>query len=507
MMPRPLRFLPLAASLMSLLGCAVGPDYHPPAQNAPAAFAAAPAGPSAAIDPARWWRALGDAELDALVEQAVVANPDIAIGLTRLQAAQAQEAVLLGLTLPELDAAYAAAKGTGSDASRGRVPSPLTSADNSSVLPGKQIQQIGGFAGFWEIDLFGRYRRAIEAGIYDAEAAAEVRHQLLVTVIADLVRTYVDLRGLQTSLAVLRQDIAAAESSRDFVALRYQRGLTNELDLTLAERELSSLRAELAPLTARIEAARYAIASLVGRFPEELDRSLTSARPIPALPESIAPGLPLDLLQRRPDIRESERRLAAATARIGVATGNLFPRIALAGAAGAQFAAIGTDNGNHIWSLGPAAYWPLLDFGALDAQIDIADFRSQEQLLLYKRTVLNAVREVDSAVSAFAAQQDNVKNLGDALLQAQRAVTLAKERYDRGLTDFLNVVDAERRQYGLESQVIAAQQAAAEDFAALFKALGGGWEDYRATPPVRLPQPAILAMFSRLAAASQGEER
>ena len=490
-----------------LAGCAVGPDYRPPELAPPESFAV-PSAPTrqgaAPIDLARWWRALGDPQLDRLVDQAIVANPDLAIALARLQQAQAAETILIGALLPTVDADAAAGNGTGSDVTRGRVPSLLTSADNTAKT--RQIRQIGGFDAVWELDLVGQTRRAIEAGVDDAEAAAEARNAVLVAVIADVVSSYVDLRGLQDRLAVLRQDIGVAQESRDFVKLRFERGLTNELDLTLAQRELSTLKSGQAPLAAEIDAARFTIATLLGRFPEQLAFDLDQPKPIPALPPAIAPGLPLDLIKRRPDVREQERQLAAATARIGVAIGNLFPHIAMSGAIGAQFPAIGSQSASHIWSLGPSAYWPLLDFGALDALVEIADLETSTQLAKYRRTVLRAVREVDSGVAAFAAQQQRVAHLEDALGQGQRAVDLARQRYDRGLTDFLNVVDAERQLYALEDELIAAQQAAGDDFALVFKSLGGGWEHYQDVPAGRLPHPALLAMFERLADPPHGSE-
>ena len=497
----------LCAVLAGLTGCAVGPDYHTPDLPPPPAFVAAtqaasslPTTPAEAAHLARaqWWRSLDDPRLNALVDQAIAANPDVDIALTRLQQARAEEIVLLNGALPVVAGAAGAANGSGSDLTRGRVPSAMTSADNTSGSM-KEIRQVAGFDADWELDLFGKYRRAIEAGGYTAKAAAEARNQVLVTVIADVVRAYVDLRGSQIRLAVLRQGVAVAAKSRDVVKMRFERGLTNELDLTLAEREVATRQAGLAPLAADIDAAQDTIALLLGRYPEEMGRDLAKAAEIPALPERIEPGLPLELIKRRPDIREAERQLAAATARVGVATANLFPQISLIGALGTQSAAIGLDSARHIWSLGPSAYWPLLDFGALDAQVDIADLETHARLVGYKRTVLSAVGEVDAATSAFAAQQERVKNLSKALWQSQRAVELATERYDRGLTDFLNVVDAERQQYALAAELVAAEQSAADEFVAVFKSLGGGWENYQQVPPARVPRPAILAMFDHLA--------
>jgi NodT family efflux transporter outer membrane factor (OMF) lipoprotein len=485
----------------ALGGCAVGPDYETPTIAAPKQFEAASGdAQKSALDIGQWWRSLGDAKLDSLVERAVANNPDVEIALTRLQEARTQEAVLLGYALPEGGATGALGNGTGSDVTRGRVPSLMTSASNTADSPTRQIKQIAGFDAFWELDLFGQYRRAIEAGIYDAQSAAEARNAVLVGVISDLVRAYVDLRGLQLRLVVLQQDIDLSTKSRDFVKIRFERGLTNELDLSLAERELSTLKSEQSPLAAQRDAARFTIATLLGVYPEDIKDELNDVQPIVNLPARIEPGLPLDLIKRRPDVRQSERQLAAATARIGVAVGELFPHVGLAGSIGTQFAHVGSgsDSGTHIWSLGPSAYWSVLDFGALDAQVDIADLRSHEQLVGYKRSVLNAVREVDSSIEAFDAQQDSVGNLSDALAQAQRGTSLANERYERGLTDFLNVVDAQRQLYNLESQVIVAQQSAGEDLVAVYRSLGGGWQTYQKTPDIRIPHPALVAMFERL---------
>jgi outer membrane protein TolC len=204
-------------------------------------------------------------------------------------------------------------------------------------------------------------------------------------------------------------------------------------------------------------------------------------------------------LKRRPDIQQAERQLAAATARIGVATANLFPQVGVVGAIGSQSQGLGTtpSAAKHIWSLGPAAIWPILDFGALDAQVDIADLNARSKLSEYRKAILSAVQEVDTALRAFSADQEKMDKLGDAVVAGQRAVDLANARYDRGLTDFLNVVDAERQFYDLQEQFAQAQVAQGEEFVNLYKSLGGGWQNYQAVPPIRLPQPAVIAGFRR----------
>src|SRR5271155_5733724 len=259
----------LAGLLAALAGCAAGPNYHTPKPDTPAAFAAVTATNAAsssqatdAPDPAAWWRALNDVELNSLVERAVKSNPDVEIALSRLQQARTYEAVVLGHALPEVDAAAAAGRGTGSDLTRGRAPSSLISADNGSGL--QHINTIAGFDAVWELDLFGKYRREFEAARYDAQAAAAARYAVLTTVVADVVRAYIDLRGFQIRAGILHKAGDVLRESLRIVTIRYERGITNELDVALATRELATLEAQIRPVEAEVNAAEYTLAVLVG---------------------------------------------------------------------------------------------------------------------------------------------------------------------------------------------------------------------------------------------------
>ena len=506
----PLRSLVLAFTAAALASCAVGPNYRTPDEHPPADFAAvhgqssmtskpsSQAPEAADVDFATWWRSLNDPELDSLVSRAVAANPDVQIALDRLQAARTYEIAVTGTALPTVEASAGAGRGTGSDLTRGRTSQALHSADNSNGL--KQINEVGGFDALWQIDVFGKYRREMQAARADAQATLAERNQVLVAVIADVARAYIDMRGLQTRASILHNAEKTLQESLRIVRIRYERGITNELDLTLATRELGVLQAQIAPVEAEVSAAQYTIATLLGLYPEDLVKELTLPAMIPPVPAVVQSGLPLDLLRRRPDIAQAERELAASTARIGVATADLFPQLSVSAAIGFQRQALGTTPvlGKHIWSAGPSASWALLDFGALDAQVEIARLRTRAQLVNYKRTIQDAVKEVDTTWEGYAAEQDRVSKLGDALVASQRAVTLANERYTRGLTDFLNVVDAERQEYDIEEQYSDAQVAVDEQFIALYRSLGGGWEKYQALPPVHVPQPAIIAAFHRV---------
>jgi NodT family efflux transporter outer membrane factor (OMF) lipoprotein len=481
---------------LCVASCAVGPDYVAPEAPPPPSFVAA-RGADRIAATTKWWHTLNDRELDSLIGRAIAGNPTLEMALDRLQQARAQEVIVVGAALPMVEGSEGGGVGTGTDLGRGRAAQSLVSAQNGTGV--SQISNLAGFDAVWEIDLFGRLRRAIEAAQYDVEAAIAARNVVLISLIADVTRAYLDLRAQQMQLAVLRKNIGVAQKYVDFVQERFNRGITNELDVTLAQRELAQLQAEIAPLIAQINAARFVIAVLIGEFPENLGKELNKPGLLPTLPAHIHSGLPITLLRQRPDIAEAERQLAGATALIGVATGDLFPRVALIASVGNQLA-IGGVPINPIWSVGPGVLAPLLDFGRLDAEVEKADYRARELLFNYKQTVLNAVREVDTAVEAYAALQDRLRHLADALTAARRAVDLATERFDRGLIDSLNVIDAERQEYTLEEQYVLAQQSAAERLVALYKSLGSGWEDYQVFPPIRPPVPAIAAAFRSLLA-------
>ena len=531
----------LVATAITVASCALGPSYHTPDVHLPATFdriarepvgqaaggpvsqavdepvgqaaragasagnnSAKPAGnngwmptdnPTSNVDMTSWWHALNDPELDSLVERAVRSNPDLQIALDRLQAARTYEIAIVGAAMPEVSASGAAGRGTGSDLSRGHADQALRSADTSGGL--QHINQLGGFDAVWEIDLFGKYRREMQAARADAQATAAERNAVLITVVSNVARAYVNLRGLQMRASVLRASIVTMRESQRITRERYERGITNELDVTLATRELGVLESQVAPVDAQVSAAQYTIATLLGQYPENLGAELSKPGMIPSLPAAVQEGIPLDLLRRRPEIIQAERELAGSTARLGVATASLFPAVSISGAIGAQRQTT-PEVGAHIWSAGVGAVWPLLDFGMLDAQVEMADMHTRAQLVNYRTTIQTAVKEVDTAWVSYAAQQERLTQLGIALAASQRAVTLANERYVRGLTDFLNLVDAERQQYLIEDQYTAAQLGAAEQFIALYRSLGGGWENYQQLPPVHVPEPAIMAAFHRV---------
>jgi NodT family efflux transporter outer membrane factor (OMF) lipoprotein len=481
---------------LALTGCMVGPDYHTPATTMPVSFVPPP--PSTepvTIDITQWWKSLNDPHLNDLIDQAVANNLDLGIALARLQQARESEFAVSGMGFPDIEAAGGAARGSGTNSTKGRVPGPLNAATNSDGL--SEITEVAGFDSVWEIDLFGGLRRELEAARYDRQAAAEARRDVLVTLVSDVARAYIDDRAMQLQLAIVQNEIDSAGRSNDLAQARFKRGFTNELDPQIAKRELDSIEAEVSPLRAAIQRDERRIAVLTGQPPSALPAPIDRAAALPQIPTRIEPGIPVDLLRRRPDIRQAERQLAASTARIGVAADALYPHVALTAGLGMQGQGLGRTpvENKFIGSIGPEAYWPLLDFGTLDALVQRQDYHTQEMLLNYQKTILTAVEEVDNAIANFSAQQDRLDKLNDALTAARRAMEIANQRYQQGFTNYLDVLDAERELYTLEDEQATTQEDVVIQFIAVYKSLGGGWETFDKVPDARQPRPAVMASF------------
>jgi NodT family efflux transporter outer membrane factor (OMF) lipoprotein len=488
----------------ALAGCSLGPEYFTPDAAIPASFTVPPAGNGpksggASPDLWQWWKTLHDPQLNDLVDRAIQNNLDLKIALDRLQQARLQLVVIGAQAVPQLNGSAGGGVGTGTDETKGRAAQALRDADNNAGL--RKISAIGGLDSEWEIDIFGKIARRLEAQVYTTEALKEARDWVYVVIAADVARLYFDLRGRQERLQILYRNIEASRKIQDLAQTRLDRGLTNELDVLLAKRQVETLQADVEPLKAQIAANAYAIAVLVGEYPENMSRRLLRAGAVPRLPARAPAGTPVDLLRRRPDIREAERVLAAAVADVGARTADLFPSVAITAGAGAQ---TGPRSGSTIpitWigSIGPTLSAPILDFGALDAKIEIADYRAHELAAVYKESILTAVQQVDEANAAYQGFRQSLRSLDLALDAARQATRVATERYDRGLTDFLNVLDAERQQFTLEQQRAEVVRLAGDSFVALYKALGGGWPPDEIIPPVRHPDPAVVAAVKRLA--------
>jgi NodT family efflux transporter outer membrane factor (OMF) lipoprotein len=492
-----------------LVGCNAGPDYVRPKLSISSRFSRWPSfqpatSPSTktavatqaapVIDLAHWWEPMQDPELNSLLARAVAGNLDVQVAIDRLQAARAQLAEFGARELPDLDLSGVAGQGAGSNISRGgQVNGPLAAAVNTSGL--REVTQVLGVDTAFELDLFGNLRREQQAIAADAAAAAEVRDQVLVTLLGDVARNYIQLRTLQLRIQVAEEAIDAQRHAAKVEHERLNRGITNALDATLADREVETTEAVLPPLQAQLIASQRNLAVLLGEQPDALLDELELPSPLPRPPAIIDVGLPSELLLRRPDVRQAEALLIAANARLGVATASLYPRFFLTAAGGFQSQGFGRDpvSFRGIWEAAPTINWPLLDFGTIDANIQMQNQATRAQAANFQKVLFTAIEEVDNGLTTYDAERRRLDNLGRAVVDAQRAVDLATQRYDRGIIDYLNVLDAQRSLYMLRDQQSLSENAAVSDYIDVCQSLGGGWEGFPPPPPLKAPLPALLA--------------
>jgi multidrug efflux system outer membrane protein len=453
-----------------LNGCAVGPNYHPPKTEVSAAFAngsqtnMAPA-PTAVT----WWQGFNDPRLNSLVAQSVTNNPDLRIATAHVQEARA---LRMGAVADLFPVANANTGWTGSLSSQDSTPFPVTYKQRQLNLYN------AGFDATWELDIFGRVRRAIEADTADVAATVATRQDVLVSLISEVARNYFELRGVQNQLAVARGNADNERETLDIAAAKSKAGRATELDTARAHAQLDSTLALIPPLEAAIKRSIYRLGVLTGQQPTALESELAPAAPIPALPPLVNIGDPASLLRRRPDIRSAESALAAATARIGVATSDLFPRVTFNGSLGVQATQIErlSQGGANTYSFGPSITWAALDIGHVRARIKAANARADGQLAAYDKTVLNALEETEDALVDFGREQVRRDYLRTSERSATEAMTLARQRYDGGIDDFLPVLDAQRTQLSIQAQLAQSETRTATTLVAIYKALGGGWE-------------------------------
>lgn len=452
-----------AVVIFLLSGCAaVGPDYQPPQPEIPAAWHE-PGGiaPAAAEDQGRWWTLFHDPRLDSLMTQAAAANPDLKKAAARIREARAERVI---------------AAATGSVAGAAEVSHSRRSDNGSSSGGSQDLFQLG-FDAAWELDLFGGVRRAVEAAEASLAAAEEDRRDVLVSLQAEVARNYLELRGSQKRLATTTKNIATQEKTVELVRGRYEMGLGNQLDLVQAETQLALTRAQVPALQTSARQAMHGLALLLGQSPDTLVAELSAEAPMVMAPAAIPLDLPSELLRQRPDIRAAERRLAAATADIGVATAELFPKFSLSALVGLQSSRLGNliSSGSRYWSVAPALDLTLFDQGRIRAGIEMSEARRDAALADYQQTVLKALTEVENGLVAFVQERETRRILDEAVSSGERALQMANGLYETGLTDFLNVLVSERALYQSEDQLAQSEQRLGLALVATCKAMGGGW--------------------------------
>jgi NodT family efflux transporter outer membrane factor (OMF) lipoprotein len=458
------RRVPLLLAVGALAAaCAVGPNYRAPRTAVPAAFDGASA--AAAPPVAKWWTTFHDPTLDSLVARAVRANPDLRLAQARVREARAQRGVVAADRWPTVDASGSAARSR--------------TSDHVFDAPGSTSNLFqAGFDATWELDVFGGVRRAVEAADADVDAAVEDRRDLLVSLLAEVARGYVELRGAQRQAAIARQNLAAQSQTLELTRTRLAGGLATDLDVARAEAQVDATASTIPTFETTARRSIHALSVLVAAPPESLVAEFSTESAQPSPPPDVPTGLPSDLLRRRPDVRRAERRLAAATARIGVATADFFPRFSLTGAVGLASDGMGNliDAGSRTGSVGGAFHWPVLDFGRVRSSVAAADAREEQAAAAYESAVLASLRDVEDALVAFTNEKSRRVSLAAAEKSAGRAADLANTLWSAGRTDFLAVLQAQRDFLAAQDALVQSDRLAASDLVALYKALGGGWE-------------------------------
>jgi outer membrane protein, multidrug efflux system len=456
------------AACAALTGCAVGPNYHRPDTPVDAHFSNATEPGYAESDPIeQYWLGFEDPQLTQLVADALGHNKDLAVAAANLMAARAT-ARLVGFD---------------------QYPTVTLSGgythvlDSQEQLPGVDrhdrefnVAQAS-FDGLWELDLFGRVRRSVEAARADVGASAATLQDARVSVIAEVARDYFILRGLQDQLALTIRNADNQLSSLKLTRTRLEAGRGNELDTSRAEAQWQTTLASIPNLQAAIATTIYRLSVLTGRQPTALSESLSPQAPIPKAPLLNAIGTPEQLLRRRPDVRVAERHLAAATARVGVAVGDLFPKVTLLGEVGyftPTFSTFGQGDA-RFFTVGPSITWAAFDIGRVRARIGTAKADTDAALAAYEGAVLGALEDTEGALINYSRSQTRRESLEVAAAASVKAADLARKRFEGGLIDFLEVLDAERTALSAELLLAQSRTDAATSLVAVYKALGAGW--------------------------------
>jgi len=417
------------------------------------------------IDPqklATWWTTLNDSLLSQLIERAVSNNLDIKKALARVREARARRGLAKADLFPTLEASGSATWSHNS---------------NSALVSQNNELYAASFDAKWELDIFGGVQRSVEAAKADLQATIEDLRDVFVSLLAEVALNYLEVRTFQSRLKVAEANLVAQNETYQLTLWRYEAGLSDELAVQQALYNLESTRSQIPTLRIGLEEAKNRLAVLIGEKPGSLPSELDELKPIPVPPMEVAIGIPADVLRRRPDVRRAERQLAAQTARVGVAAADLYPKFTLNGSIGLEALSISSLFTSAIWSIsgGPKITWAIFKGGAIRQNIEVQSAIQEQYLIAYETAVLNALEEVENALVSYGEEQQRREDLWKATRAAQMAVELAQHKYQTGLTDFSNVLDAERSLLSMQDQLVQSEGKIASNLVRLYKALGGGW--------------------------------
>jgi multidrug efflux system outer membrane protein len=461
------------AFLVGLLaGCAVGPNYQAPKASTPPQWSSQMTGgetTNSTVDLAQWWRNFGDTNLDSLMAIAIQSNLTLRIAEAHVRESRAQKGIVAANLWPWL--------GSSASYSRNRY-----SGNTFPPVPGVPLGYNlydANFDATWELDVFGGTRRAVQAASAEIGAAEYDETNVLISLMAEVARDYISARAYQQRLIIARQNIEIEQHVLNLTSNRFKTGLGNNLNVAQAQAALTTTEALVPTLQTGFDESVYALSVLLGQPPEALVGQMTAIKDIPLTPPLVPVGLPSELLQRRPDVQKAERELAAATAQIGVAKADLFPKFSLTGLAG--FQSISADNwfnyASRYAGVGPTVQWEIFQAGSIVANIHVQNARQEEALNQYQQTVLVSLEDVENALTAYAREQVRRESLKQSVAANQLAFDLATHLYKSGLTDFLNVLSSETALQDSQDELVQSDQAVSENLVQLYKALGGGWQD------------------------------
>ena len=451
--------------LSGLTGCTMGPDYHEVVPSVPShwqAESSADLKQANAEDLRNWWKSFGDAQLNRLMDKALAGNLDIKIALTRIDQARAERSGTRAELFPTVNIK------TG--AQRNENPFP-------GLAPGIKYNMFElGFDALWEIDLFGRQQRRLEAASADLDAAGEQYRQSLVILTAELARSYIDYRSLQNQLSITRSNLESQRHTLELTEKLFNEGVNARHDVVRARAQTESTAAQIPALEANLVAALRQLEVLVGQKPASLSTELKPSGAVPLATGRRVLATPAETIRRRPDIRVAERQLAAATAMQGAAIAELFPKISLSAFLGLRNTDVEALFKSAAFSYGTAAnlIQPLLNFGRIQAGIDLADAKQKEAYLTYEKAVLDALAETETALTRYLKEEIRRQTLSSAVVDLQESVRLSQLRYKEGVISFLDVLDAQRVLYIAEIELARSQAATSTNLIAVYKALGGG---------------------------------
>jgi len=474
---------------LALGGCAsVGPDFKKPEATITESWAAKddPRISTQATADTLWWRSFNDPALDRLVDLAYRQNLPLQIAGLRIVEARAQLGVVTGRRYPQVQAAFA-------NATAQRLSE---STANVAGLDNTFVDYQVGFDAFWELDFWGKYRRGVEAEANNVLASVANYDQALVSLSAEVARTYTAIRTFEVLIALARENERVQREGLQIAESRFRNGATSELDVAQATTLLESTRASIPKLQGGLLQARNALSILLGQPPGMVNELLTGSQEIPRVPATVAVGVPAELLRRRPDIRAAELSAAAQSARIGVAKADLYPSFSLFGTIG-----IGASSGagadfslgdGLFYSVGPRIRWPFFNYGRIENTVRVEDARFQQLLVGYRDTVLRAAQEVENALAGFLSGQEAAAFEQAAVNAALRSVELALVQYREGAVDYQRVLDAQRSLLLQQISLAQTRSAVTTSLIAVYKALGGGWESRQAQPIVAEPMQAEM---------------